>query len=127
MYRVVKIKDGVKTVVSVSESEEKILDKLCEAVLEHVSNGDEYTTCDLEKIREVKSESIGLWLYEVDEVLKLTDKEIVAAGGGVCAHCHSDETSEGSLSMQCGYVERIIDCDICGEETVEQYTLSGIE
>ena len=127
MFRLIKKENGEVTVLKASESESKILDYLCVAVIDHASNGDEYTPRDLENLREAKSEQVGPVVYAVDEVQKLTDSEIVKLGGGICAHCHSSETSDGDLAMQPSYVERIIDCDICGEETVEQYILNGIE
>jgi len=126
MYRLIKEKDGRIEVLNASEDKDKMLDALETYVSEHASNGDEYTSCDFEAIREQESENIGSYTISVDSVYLMTDEEIVAAGGGVCAHCHSDETDPSMPEMDEGFITRNINCLICGEDTEEVYSLTGV-
>ena len=127
MYRLTKTVDGseIKEILKANENQDIILNKLEDFVIELASNGDEYTSEDLSNLRENGSERIGNYILEVDYVNELTDEEIVKRGGGVCAHCHSDETDPSDLKMNEGYVTRILDCDTCGKETTEVYSLTG--
>lgn len=130
MFRLLKINTETgdrPEVFDVNKNESQILLRFVNIVLDHASNSDDYTCGDIEAMKENREERVGSYIYKIDEVDKLTDKEIVAAGGGVCAHCHSDQTNGHTCEMNEGYVERTIDCDICGKETVEQYSLSGVE
>lgn len=126
MFRLVKIQNVNTEIISAGEDEEGLLIDLKIYVREHASNGDEYTSCDLEAIAEQRYEKIGDYKVEVDEVSILTDDEIVARGGGVCAHCHSDETNPEGLVMDEGFVTRKVTCELCKGVTNETYTLSGI-
>jgi len=114
-------------VLYANEDLDETLNRFANRILEHASNGDEYSSDDIEGMKESRSERVGPVLYEVSEVSTLTDEEIVSRGGGVCSHCHSDETNGQECEMKEGYIERIVDCNICGKETIEQYTLEGIK
>ena len=116
-----------EVVLYANEDLDETLNRFANRILEHASNGDEYSSDDIEGMKESRSERVGPVLYEVSEVSTLTDEEIVSRGGGVCSHCHSDETNGQECEMKEGYIERIVDCNICGKETIEQYTLEGIK
>jgi hypothetical protein len=127
MFRLVKIENDNTEILFASEDETLALSHLIDYVVSSASNGDEYTSCDIDRITEQRFENIGSYRIEVDEVSILTDSEIVARGGGVCAHCHSDDTDPDTLSMDDGFITRDLTCNICNQLTVEQYVLTGIE
>lgn len=69
--------------------------------------------------------SIEDYIFEIDEVAELSDEEIVACEGGVCMHCHSDYVSADGLSIEDGYINKILTCMVCDQETLERYDLAG--
>ena len=127
MFRLIKIEDGITEVLKANEDEYLIEKALQETVFNCASNGDEYTCGDFEAIVEQGYERIGNYKLEIDEVSKLSDIELVNREGGICAHCHSDETDPCMPEMDEGYITRVLNCEICNEETIEVYTLTGSE
>ena len=129
MYRLIKTsKDGsLEDVIAANVSEDIILDKLVKYVVEHASNGEEYTSSDLEAVRDSQSEGIGDYVIYVDHVNTLADDQLVLKGGGVCAHCHSDNVEASVPEMNEGYISRKLTCNVCNNATVEAYVFIGME
>jgi len=125
MFRLIKNTNEQIEVLKTSEDEDKLLDSLQNYVVNHASNGDEYSMCDLDNVRENRQEHIGNYIVSVDEVSTLTDEEIINHGGGVCAVCHSDDTKPSMPLMNEGYITRSLCCNVCGSTTDEFYSLSG--
>lgn len=127
MHRLIKITDGSEKVeiLAASTNLDLILTKLVDYVVEHASNGDEYTSEDRSAIKYQERERIGDYTICVDHPSKLTDAKIVSRGGGVCAHCGSDETDPSMPEMEDGYITRMLHCETCGLDTEEIYSLSG--
>jgi len=133
MYRLLKTTRGLPDgVLQTRETEDEIVEVAITTVLEHASNGDEFSGCDIqvlrEQLREEQETRVGPTVYSIDNVDPMTDEQVVAAGGGVCKHCHtSDDVEPGELEMGDGFVSRLLECSFCGGETTEQYSLSGSE
>jgi len=132
MYRLLKTEAGLAPeILIVEELEDDIIDAAVKRILEHASNGDEYTSGDIEALREQMREdqksNVGPVIYSIDNVSKMTDEEIAAAGGGVCQHCHSDQTDPSTPEMDEGYITRLLTCEVCSEETIEYYPLKGTQ
>jgi len=114
-------------IIAVNQDESVIENRLGRYVVEHASNGDEYTSSDIDAIKEAQTERIGPSVVFIDSVSPLSDEDIVSRGGGVCKFCHSDQVDPGSLEMDDGYVSRTLECGVCQSTTVETYSLSGTE
>ena len=108
-------------------AEIKDIYKLVKYVVEHASNGEEYTSSDLEAVRDSQSEGIGDYVIYVDHVNTLADDQLVLKGGGVCAHCHSDNVEASVPEMNEGYISRKLTCNVCNNATVEAYVFIGME
>ena len=127
MFRLIKIENGSTEILDASGSKDYIDIAFKDYVFNNASNGDEYTCVDFENLVEQGYENIGSYKIEIDDVSKMTEKEFVACDGLVCIHCHSEEVDPSMTEMNEGYVSRTLTCDICGNETVEQFTLTGFE
>jgi len=122
MFRITK---NETEVLIADEDEGKIRDSFLNLVVNVSSNGDELSCGDREDIRESNKERVGPNVYEIDEVLDLSDKEIVEKQGNICFSCHSKDVDEEDIIYHEGEIERIVVCNCCGKETIERYEIVG--
>ena len=127
MFVLTKKKKQEIEIISASSDRCLMEHNFTEYIFSTASNGDEYTAADMAILLEKKVERVGNIIISLEEFNPLSDEEIIKRGGGVCKHCHSDETNPEGLVMEDGYVSRNVNCYICGYTTVETYSLSGTE
>jgi len=66
MYIVVKESFGKKEILKKTNNQREAENCLIEHILEHATNADEYTSCDLEKILIEGEERVGKVTYKIE-------------------------------------------------------------
>lgn len=128
MFRVIKTdKDGTIEVLSANKEEHLALQNFRDRVADSCSNSDEFSCGDWEDITEKRCENLGGGaLLEVEEVCTMSDTDIIKNGGGVCSHCHSEDTDEMSIDVEEKFITKSIICNVCSGTTIEKYNLVGL-
>jgi len=126
MYRVLREISNQKEVLDATTDHKEALRKFEHTVRANEEYASSFSEDEWESFLDKEVFVIGTRTYRIDFVDPMNDSEIAAAGGGVCVHCHSDNTESGELQMYEGYVTRVLTCNVCNEETKECYSLSGV-
>ncbi len=63
----------------------------------------------------------------MSKLTKAQKDKYVAAGGGHCPFCESDEYTGDSITVEGGSCSQEVSCDRCGERWYDCYTLTGVE
>ncbi len=130
MYRLLKkIDDSSKIeIITDKKSFDEITQALKECASEYASNGEDYTSCDFERMVEQEYARIGNYILSIDEVSTISKEEFISNNGEICPHCHSKEVFSTDVLLQDGdKYYKVKSCDICNEDTEVVYSLSGFK
>jgi len=58
---------------------------------------------------------------------KLNEKKYLESGGNICPYCGSDDLNTGNVQTDSGIAWQDVECDGCGSEWRDLYTLTGVE
>jgi len=137
MFRLIEKKSsgGIK-VINASSDKNDMIDNLLTKVSNNFLKRGKYCSTVLgESIESFETrvsalmyylDSVDQVVFMVEEFKELTDRDIVAAGGGVCKCCGSDNTEASMPKMNEGFITRNITCNVCFNDTDEYYPLAGI-
>jgi len=58
---------------------------------------------------------------------KITDKEYIERGGGICPFCQSEDITGGSFYMEGLIVILNVYCNVCEKQWYDTFTLMGYD